>query len=72
MFTVGYIPNSGHEQFHEFWDCFNILNKATKLQNNRKQEIIKREEPTWIVKIMLVCVPLSSYPTPESRGEILV
>ena len=36
MFTVGYISNSGHEQLHDFWDLFSILNKAWKLQKNRK------------------------------------
>ena len=39
----------------------NVCNESTTLR-----------DATWIVKIMLVCVPLSSYPTPESRGEILV
>ena len=38
MFTVGYIPNSGIEQFHDFWICLSIFNKATNLQKNRKTE----------------------------------
>ena len=38
MFAVGYIPNSGIEQFHDFWIYLSIFNKALKLQQNRKQK----------------------------------
>ena len=38
MFTVGYISNSGHEQLHDFWDCFSIFNKAKTIAENRKQK----------------------------------
>ena len=41
MFTVGYISNSGHEQLHDFWDCFSIFNKAKTIAENRNG--IKRE-----------------------------
>ena len=43
MFAVGYIPNSGIEQFHDFWICLSIFNKSTQLQKNRKQKLKERE-----------------------------
>ena len=53
MFHVGFIPYSEHEQFGDFWKCLSIFNKATKLQNNRKQEIEKKRyltvQPTTVV-----------------------
>ena len=33
MFTIGNNPNSGLAQFHDFWECFGIFIKATKLIN---------------------------------------
>ena len=39
MFAVGYISNSGIDQFHDFWVWSSIFNKVTKLQNNRKQKL---------------------------------
>ena len=43
MFTVGNIPKSGHEKFHDFLVSFSISNKALKLQKNRKTETRRRE-----------------------------
>ena len=39
---------------------------------NMKQWINIIEKDSWIMKIMLVCIPPSSYPMLESRDEILV
>ena len=44
MFAIGYIPNSGIEQFQDFWKHFSILFKSQQLQLIRKTETNKERE----------------------------